>query len=540
MENLGNLSLFSLGIAIAAIGILGFIVFFSNRRSITNQTFLLFSILTILWSAFNFSTSQPFSSSVSALWFLRFSVFFATWHAFSFFQLFYVFPHEKVKFSKKYLFVLFPLVTLTSLLTLTPLVFSGIGEFSQETGIVRAINGPGIILFGIVTTGLILGGLFLLLKRILKAPKVEKQQFRYILFGSIITFFSLIVFNLILPAFFDNALFIPFAPLFFVPFILFTAYSIIRYHLLNIKVIATEVLVFVLTIVLLFEILFAQDLTILLFRISTFLAALGLGILLIRGVRMEVRQREELQHAYAKLKQLDEAKSEFVSIASHQLRTPLTAIKGYISMILEGTYGKLSVKQQKPVLYIYESNERLITLVNDLLNISRIESGRVKMEWEKTKLEDVIQGAIDELKIRAKKRKLKIIFEKPELPLPSFQMDPAKLRNSILNILDNAMKYTLKGSITITLSPKPANRSLETETVLISVKDTGEGMTTEELSHLFESFSRGKTGTKMWTEGAGLGLYIAKQFIAMHKGKIWAESQGKGKGSTFFIELPVS
>jgi len=540
METLGNLNLFSLGIAIAAIGILGFIVFFNNRRSITNQTFLLFSLLTILWSTFNFSTSHPLISSVPALWFLRFSVFFATWHAFSFFQLFYVFPRVRVKFSKRYLFVFLPLAILTSLLTLTPLVFSGIGELSSETGIVKAINGPGIILFGVVTTGFVLGGLFLLLKRVLKAPKAERPQFRYVLTGSIITFSSLIVFNLILPAFFDNALFTPFAPLFFLPFILFTAYSIIKHHLLNIKVITTEILAFVLSVVLLFEVLLAQDVTILLFRISVFLAVLGLGILLIRGVRMEVKQREELQKAYAKLKQLDETKSEFISIASHQLRTPLTAIKGYISMLLEGTYGKLVPKQKGPMENVYLSNERLITLVNDLLDISRIESGKVQVEWQKTKLEHVIQGAIDELQIRAKKRKLKIIFEKPELPLPSFQMDPAKLRNAILNILDNAMKYTPKGSITITLSPKPPNRNLETRSVLIKMMDTGEGMNKEELLHLFESFSRGKAGTKMWTEGAGLGLYIAKLFVKMHKGKIWAESAGKGKGSTFFIELPVS
>ena len=119
-------------------------------------------------------------------------------------------------------------------------------------------------------------------------------------------------------------------------------------------------------------------------------------------------------------------------------------------------------------------------------------------------------------------------------------MDSSKIRNIILNIIDNAIRYTKKGSIIIQLIPQPKNRNLQTKSVIIAIKDTGEGMSKHELQHLFESFSRGKTGAKMWTEGAGLGLYIAKQFIHMHKGKIWAKSAGIGRGSTFFIQLPVS
>ena len=257
------------------------------------------------------------------------------------------------------------------------------------------------------------------------------------------------------------------------------------------------------------------------------------------SIQKETEQRKELEgltgkleKTNAELKILDEAKSEFVSIASHQLRTPLTAIKGYISMILEGTYGKLPIKQQKPVSNIYESNERLIRLVNDLLNISRIESGKIKMEWEKAQLQKVTQSVIDELQIKAKEKNLKLTLKKPKTTLPLFSMDIAKVRNIILNIIDNAIHYTEKGSITVNLQSQKEN-------VLITITDTGEGMSAEELGQLFESFSRGRAGNKMWTEGAGLGLYIAHQFVQMHKGKIWADSPGKGKGSIFSIQLPV-
>jgi signal transduction histidine kinase len=189
---------------------------------------------------------------------------------------------------------------------------------------------------------------------------------------------------------------------------------------------------------------------------------------------------------------------------------------------------------------IYKSNERLIRLVNDLLNISRIESGRTKIVWQKAKLQDLVQGVIEELQINAQEKNLKIALKQPKIPLGPFSMDPDKIRNVIMNLIDNAIRYTAKGSITITLKRQSERRIVPTASVLIEIQDTGEGMSTQELEHLFESFSRGKTGTRMWTEGAGLGLYIAKQFVQMHNGKIWAASPGKGQGSTFFIKLPVS
>jgi signal transduction histidine kinase len=246
----------------------------------------------------------------------------------------------------------------------------------------------------------------------------------------------------------------------------------------------------------------------------------------------------ELARANEELKRLDKAKSEFVSIASHQLRTPLTAIKGYMSMILEGSYGNLNETQHKPMKNIYESNERLINLVNDLLNISRIESGKTDMKWAKKNIADVIKGTIEEIGIKAQEKKLKLVFENPEEPTPQVNLDEEKIRNVLLNILDNAIRYTKKGKITIRAYQKQED-SQKNSGVVVEVKDTGDGMTQEELSHLFESFSRGRAGTRMSTEGAGLGLYIAKQFMNLHKGKIWAESQGRGEGSTFFVELPI-
>jgi len=244
-------------------------------------------------------------------------------------------------------------------------------------------------------------------------------------------------------------------------------------------------------------------------------------------------QIQELRKAYEELKKLDQAKSEFISIASHQLRTPLTTIKGYISMILEKSYGQMSRKIKKPLENINVSNERLIKLVNDLLSVSRIEAGKIELDLAKVSIEKTIAEVIDELAIIAEKKKIYLKFKKAKKPLPEITADKDKIRQVIINLIDNAIRYTNQGGITVTCRTEKAKYRIE-------ITDTGEGMTKEEISKLFESFSRGKAGPRFWTEGAGLGLYIAKKFVEMHQGKIWVESAGKNKGSTFYIELPIN
>ena len=181
---------------------------------------------------------------------------------------------------------------------------------------------------------------------------------------------------------------------------------------------------------------------------------------------------------------------------------------------------------------IYKSSERLIRLVNDLLSISRIEAGKMELKLEKISLGEIIKSVIDELKIKAQKKNIYLKWERPKKALPKILIDRDKIRQVILNVIDNGIRYTNDGGVTIRLKVK--NGRLTTV-----ISDTGGGMTKEELSKLFESFSRGLTGSRLYTEGAGLGLYVARRFVEMHKGKIWAESKGSGKGSTFYIELPI-
>ncbi|MFH1423728.1 MAG: HAMP domain-containing sensor histidine kinase [Candidatus Nealsonbacteria bacterium] len=254
---------------------------------------------------------------------------------------------------------------------------------------------------------------------------------------------------------------------------------------------------------------------------------------LTKGLESKVEQRtKELKNAYGKLKKLDETKSEFISIASHQLRTPLTAVKGYLSMMIEGAYGKLFPRLKKPLQNVYESNEKLINLVNDLLDLTKLEAGKIAFSPVLVSLEKIVSEIISELKINADKNGLYLKLMKPEKALPQIMADQSKIRQIILNIIDNAIKYTTDGGVTIRLE--------KTETLeRIIISDTGVGITEDEMKNLFQMFSRAASGSKLYTNGAGVGLHVAKKFVEMHEGRIRVESEGKDKGSTFYIELPL-
>ena len=314
--------------------------------------------------------------------------------------------------------------------------------------------------------------------------------------------------------------------------LVFIALAILRYHLFEIRVILTELLVGVMGVILLVLPFLMTTPTLRILTISVFLLFCLFGYILIKATHQEIKRREEIEKLYQELKVLDKAKSEFISMASHQLRTPLTAIKGYISMMLEGSYNHFSPRAKEKLKNVLYSNERLIKIVNNLLNISKIELGKMELEKEPVQIEDLIQSCYEELKIEAEKKNLKFHFQKPKKPLPKISIDSLKIRQVILNLIDNAIRYTQKGEIEI--KAKKINSRIQ-----VSVRDTGEGLTQEEKKKIFEGFTRGAAGFTYWIEGAGLGLYIGKKYVELHQGKIWAESKGKGEGSIFLVELPI-
>jgi len=247
----------------------------------------------------------------------------------------------------------------------------------------------------------------------------------------------------------------------------------------------------------------------------------------------EIRKAtSKLQLANAELKKLDEAKSTFLSIAAHQLRTPLTAIKGYTSMMLDGDYGKVSNKIRGCLNILVSSSDRLINLIESLLNISRIELGRTQYNFALMQLETVVSSVMQELEMKAKAKNLKLIYDKPKRPLPLIKLDEEKIRQVVMNIIDNAIKYTPTGFVKVSLGKDDKN-------IIFSVKDSGMGISKDDIPNLFKKFSRAENAFTSHTEGTGLGLYVAKNMMQAHKGKIWVESEGDGKGSEFIFTLPM-
>jgi len=203
-----------------------------------------------------------------------------------------------------------------------------------------------------------------------------------------------------------------------------------------------------------------------------------------------------------------------------------------VSLITDKIYGEFPIKMKKPLSNIYASVQRLIKLVNDLLSISRIESGKMEVETEEFALEDLISNIVIELQGLARAKNLYLKWEKPKTRLKRVLLDRTKIEQVILNIVDNAIKYTEIGGVTIEYFQ-------ENDVCEVQVSDTGAGMTESEIKEIFKSFSRGAAGKRTWTEGAGLGLYIAKEFVEMHNGSISVKSSGKEKGSVFYIKLPI-
>jgi hypothetical protein len=244
LAGISNFDLLSVGVAVGAIALLGFLVYFNNRNSATNKAFLYLSLATFFWGISNY-LEYKFTTIISTLWALRFHIFISTIHAFTFFQLAYVFPLEEIQYPKWYRNLIIPIVFVTCVLTLTPLVFSGIEQLAPVGNVTNPQRGFGIVLFSLVAFGLLLSGVFILFRKFLKDSGVQKRQTLFIFLGMFLMACLILLFNVVLPITFNNLSFIPYAALFILPFICLTFYSIYKYRLFNVKIVGVALVTFI-------------------------------------------------------------------------------------------------------------------------------------------------------------------------------------------------------------------------------------------------------------------------------------------------------
>lgn len=254
--------------------------------------------------------------------------------------------------------------------------------------------------------------------------------------------------------------------------------------------------------------------------------------------KIDVKTKDELENLgkafneMAKsLKRLAELREEFVFVAAHELRTPVTAIKGYISMLLEGSAGKISKNTAEFLKKVQSSNDRLVQLVRDLLEVARSEAGRLKISLNPQNIAESVNQVFDELKPLTDERKIIFEYEKPAKEL--VMADNDRLKEVLVNLVGNAIKYNKdKGKITV-------SHKKDGDMLVTIIADTGIGLKQEEMSKLFEKFWRAENEATRAQTGTGLGLFIVKELIGKMGGKIWAESEW-GKGTKFYFSLPVA
>lgn len=434
--------------------------------------------------------------------------------------------------------ILLPSAALTYIYLFTPLVIQQV--FAQ--GMLRGYSyGSGRMIFDL-HLGLFFVAGFLTLY--LNFPRVRGTnqyiQYQYIIVGTLIGVILSTATNVALP-WFGRFELLWAGPIGGGIWTIVMTYGISRHRLMDVKVITTEIFVGIIWLVLFINITVFSSVAELIFNIFLFLAVLFFGYFLVRSVRKEVEQREELERlsqelstANQKLQMLDQAKSEFISIASHQLRTPLTIIRGYVSLVLEGTLGPIG-EQGKDALYKVERSAiQLVKLVSDLLNLSRIESGKIKYDFAKEDLIPVITQVVGEFQPSAEKKHLAFEFENKFGPAV-FAFDRDKMREVAVNLIDNAIKYSPKnGKVSVLLE-----RGSNPETLRFAVMDSGMGIKQADINRLFSKFIRTEEAQKEDPNGMGIGLYFVKRVVEDHHGRVGAVSAGIGRGSTFFAEFPI-
>ncbi|MFA6963761.1 MAG: ATP-binding protein [Patescibacteria group bacterium] len=517
--------------------IIGYAVYRANKNKLDNKLFSIFAFITSAWIIVDFSLYlTQLSAYQTAL--NRFNL--AVITAMVFFLAYFVtiFP-ERIFPIKKWMVWLF--ASINSGIIIITLFSNKIIRFAfMESYGSNFESGSLFNLFAVNVSIVALYAVAILIIKYIKLGSEQKKQIKYMLYGIGLLSILNLIFNLLIPMLTHSFVYARFGTYSSLFFIIFTAYAILKTQLFDVKVIITEAAVVVINVISAIEVFTSGSLSEGALR-SVLLIVLASGsVWLVKSVKREIQQRkeieklaEELKEANEHLKEVDKLKDDFLSMASHELNTPIAAIQGYLSMILvEGLGGKIPDKARGFLNSVFESAKRLGNMVKDLLNVSRIESGRIHIIWEQKPIEDVINQAVTEVMSKALEAKHSLTFEKPKHKMPSTWFDVTRITEVLINIIGNAIKYTDPGGKIV------ARVMNDDQKIVVSVQDNGRGIPKDKQTGVFEKFTQVDV-LKDQVKGTGLGMYISKKFIELQKGKIWFTSEGEGKGTTFFFTMPI-
>lgn len=516
------------------ISALGFFVVQRDRSSRLNKMFALMTFSLALW-IFSSALSDVTADLTVAMHLANLALI----GPFFFVALLYLFIHEFPQPRK-------PMARLTALLVLAPpflaipFVFTklNIVSVSAESWGTNFVPGPLYAVLGAYILVVFAAAAREIYAKFLFFRDRERRAQLYFL---ALAFTFTVVFgafaNLVLPLL-GNARLSTIGPSSTLFFVIFCAYAIVKHHLLDVKVIVAELLGVLLTLVTFFQLFTSGSVGDFTLKLLLFVITATVAVFLIKSVIQEVRRREEVQELATKLevsnkrlRQLDELKTTMVSIASHQIRGPLGGMRGYLSMFRDGDFGPLTDKQREIVATNMNVLTRLLNAVETFLDITKLEAGKMTLRKEVLPLDDAVADVVKEFEVPFRKKGLALSFEARGVRPVWVEFDPEKIKHVVFNLIDNAMKYTEKGSVAVTVTTEGPNALLE-------VTDTGMGIPPEDVPRLFGKYERGELVVDRG--GSGLGLYVVKMLAEMQGGQVGVSSRGVGLGSTFRVTLPLS
>lgn len=535
---LDTINIFVLFASVASL-LYGMIVYSKNRTHPVNKTFFWFALTVGLW-AFSMAVFRSQTEPHALLYGAQFLYLSAALIAVAFaaFARAYMAPHRLT--STFLVGVSIPALFVIGMIFLPGFFIFDVTRSSNSEHFIHFHKLPHLIFFAYIVGYGVFSNLAMFAQA-LQVSKEERNRLLFIVISTSIPLMVSVVTNLWLPligVFTYN--WVGQVSLFAMLTVM--TYGMFRHHIFDAKVIATEFLMFVLWSFSIARVVLSETLGAMLFNVGALLVVSTVGLLLVRSVYREVESREEIERlaknltkANDQLRELDRQKSEFLSIAAHQLRTPLTAIKGYASLILEGSFGAVTPELKSPLETIFVSSTRMVETVADFLNVSKIEQGKMEYRMQRASLSELVQHVVRELEVTLKGKGLTLTYKDETTGGCMVTMDAGKVEHVISNIIDNSIKYTPQGFINVTLASDRAARVAR-----VTIHDSGAGIPKEALGTLFDKFVRARNAKDINVTGSGLGLYVAREMMKAHGGTVTADSEGEGKGSTFVITLPLS
>lgn len=524
--------------------ILAFIIYFKSPNRRINVFFSLGVLSVTFWTVCMIILRTVGQTNIDSLYFWSILLWVATVPIVFFYLYFCIeFPEGIASKRKRWLTRLMLLIPAVFVLVVNILYFGAFeNAFIIDGGVGYTLNSTHFCIWALYIIGYFTASFITLFRKRKNAKGITRVQLTYMIYGVLPAALFGVIFGIVVPLF-DSYKYFWLSEGTSVIMSVLIAYAIFKHHLFNLKVIVTELFTALLFIILFIRFVLSESTQQFLANGFIVVGFAIFGILLIRSVWKEVKTRErmeelakELEKANVRLKELDQAKSEFVTIASHQLRSPVTAIKGYSSMLKEGSFGEVPEKAKQVVERILQSSDYLVRLIGDFLNLSRIERGKMEYDFKKFDLKDLVKSVYEEFIQINKNREAPLDFELElnENEQYSVTIDQEKIRQAISNLIDNAFKYTKKGFVKVSLYKDTLK-----ERIILKIQDSGMGLSRDALAKIFQKFTQAQEKLSSHVEGTGLGLYVAKEIMKAHDGDIRAESRGAGKGSAFYIEFPM-